>query len=111
MRIEWLYEAQREYAELLNYYRYQVSLEAARKFSVKIQDSIENLSLFPEMGVLKQDTLMGKYGFRAIFIEQYVCIYKITEDCIYIYHITDARKNYIYNIFDIGSFFPPHMNV
>ena len=102
MRIEWLYEAQREYAELLTFYRYQVSLDAARKFSVKIQNTIENLSLFPEMGVLKQDTLMGKYGFRAIFIEQYVCIYKIAGDCVYIYHIADARKNYIYCIFGVG---------
>ena len=99
MRIEWLYEAQREYAELLSYYRYQVSLESARKISAKIQDSVENLSLFPEMGVLKQDTLMGKYGFRAIFIEQYVCIYKIEMDTVYIYHFADARKNYMYHIF------------
>lgn len=101
MKVEWLYEAQREFAELATYYRYQVSLEAVRRFSAKILDSVENLSLFPEMGLLKQDTLMGRYGFRALFIEQYVCIYRISDDCIWIYHITDARKNYIYNIFGV----------
>ena len=91
MRIEWLYEAQREFAELLSYYRHQVGLEAARKFSAKILDGVENLARFPEMGVLKQDTLMGKYGFRALFIGKYACIYRINEDSVCIYHITDAR--------------------
>ena len=99
MKIEWLYEAQREFAELLSYYRYQVGLEVARSFFAKILSAIDNLVHFPEMGVLKQDTRMGKYGFRALFIVQYVCIYKIVGDCVYIYHIADARKNYIYQIF------------
>jgi len=51
------------------------------------------------MGVLKYDTLMGKHDFRALFIDQYVCIYKIETDAVYIYHFADARKNYIYHIF------------
>ena len=101
MKIEWLYEAQREFAELLTYYRCQVGLEAAQKFSAKILRSVENLALFPKMGVLKQDTLLGQYGFRALFIEQYVCIYKLTDTCVFIYHIADARKNYIYHIFGV----------
>lgn len=101
MKIEWMYEAQREYAELLSFYRYQVGLESARHFSTMVMSSVENLTLFPEMGVLKPDTVMGKYGFRALFIQQYACIYKITGDIIYVYHITDARRNYIYNIFGV----------
>ena len=44
---------------------------------------------------------MGKHGFRALFVEQYVCVYRIEENTIYIYHITDARKNYIYHIFGV----------
>ena len=54
------------------------------------------------MGVLKYDTLMGKHDFRALFIDQYVCIYKVEMDTVYmvyIYHFADARKNYIYHIF------------
>lgn len=101
MRIEWLYEAQREYSELVTFYRYQVGPENAERFAAMILDSVENLSLFPEMGVLKSNTLMGRYEFRALFIRQYACIYKISNDIIYIYHITDARKNYIYNIFGV----------
>lgn len=101
MKIEWLYEAQREYAELLSFYRSRVGTEAAWRFAAKILDQVENLSQFPQMGVLKQDTLMGKYGFRALFIGQCACIYKLQGDTVYIYHLTDARRNYIYNLFGV----------
>ena len=53
------------------------------------------------MGVLKYDTLMGKYGFRALFIDKYVCVYKVESDAVRIYHLADARKNYIYHIFGL----------
>lgn len=36
---------------------------------------------------MKYDTLMGKHDFRALFIDQYACIYKIEMDTVYIYHL------------------------
>ena len=65
----------------------------------KVLNAVEQLGEFPELGVLRQDTLMGKYGFRALFVAQYVCVYRIEEETVYIYHFADARKNYIYHIF------------
>ena len=59
------------------------------------------MSSFPESGVLKRETLMGKYGFRALFIDQYVLVYKIQGETVYIYHLKDARKDYIYQIFGL----------
>ena len=101
MKIEWLYEAWCEFRDFLAYYKTNVGTKYAKKFSDQILDSVEQLAAFPEMGVLRKDTLMGKYGFRALFINQYVCIYKIEEDMVRIYHIADARKNYIYHIFGL----------
>ena len=43
----------------------------------------------------------GEYDFRALFVEQYVCAYRIEEETVYIYHFADARKNYIYHIFGL----------
>ena len=101
MKIEWLYEAQCEFRDLLTYYKTQVGEKYAKKFSDKILSQIQQLSSFPEMGVLKKDTLVGKYGFRALFLDQYVCIYKIEEGTVLIFHLADARKNYIYHIFGL----------
>ena len=101
MKIEWLFEAQNEYRDYLLYYRNTVGVKYARSFSEKILSAVGQLEKFPEIGVLRQDTLMGKYGFRALFVAQYVCIYRIEEDTVYIYHIADARKNYMYHIFGL----------
>lgn len=101
MKIEWLFEAQNEYRDYLLYYRNKVGVKYARSFSEKILSAVGQLEEFPEIGVLRQDTLMGKHGFRALFVEQYVCIYRMEEDTVYIYHIADARKNYIYHIFGV----------
>ena len=102
MKIEWLYEAQMEYRELLSFYLNTVCHSAARKFSEEIISSISRLSDFPEMGVLKEGRLLGKYGFRALFIGKYVCIYRVDEDAVRIFHLADARSNYLYNVFGIN---------
>lgn len=101
MKIEWLYEARCEFRDFLTYYKTNVGPKYAKRFSDQILDAIEQLSSFPEAGVLRKDTLMGKYGFRALFINKYVCVYKIEEDTVLIYHLADARKNYIYHIFGL----------
>lgn len=99
MKIEWFSEARNEFRDYLLYYRNKVGVKYARDFSEKVLSSVEQLAQFPEMGVLRQNTLMGKYGFRALFVEQYVCVYRIEEDTVLIYHFSDARKNYMYHIF------------
>jgi len=82
VKIEWLYEAQMEYKELLSYYKNTVGLQAARKFSQEILGSISGLEQFTEMGLLKEERLLGRYGFRALFIGKYVCIYRVDEDAV-----------------------------
>ena len=53
MKIEWLYEAQAEYRELLSYYCNTVGISAARKFADSILETVSRRAEFPEMGVLK----------------------------------------------------------
>lgn len=99
MKVEWLYEARNEYRDFLHFYQSKVGPPYARAFAKKILGAVRQLSKYPESGVLRRETLMGQYGFRALFIDQYVCIYKIVGNIVYIYHFKDARQNYIYQIF------------
>lgn len=69
-----------------------------REKSYRQQDSWPR---FRSWAFLRRETLMGKYGFRALFVEQYVCVYRIEEDAVRIYHFADARKKYIYHIFGV----------
>lgn len=103
MMIKWLFQAETEYHDLVHYYRTKVGTQSARRFSRKILDAVALLADFPEMGVLREDLLLGKYGFRALFIDRYVCIYRIDGDMVFIYHIVDARTDYIYRIFGIEA--------
>lgn len=99
MKVEWLTPARTEYLQILRYYISEVGTAYARKFADKVLRATEQFALFPESGVIKYGTLMGDYGFRALFIEKYVCIYKVENDAVYIYHFTDGTRNYIRNIF------------
>lgn len=80
MKVEWLTEARAEYRQFLQYYKTEVGLPYAKKFADTILGSINQLAEFPEMGAVKYDTLMGKHGFRALFMGNYVCVYRIEGD-------------------------------
>ena len=90
-----------EYRDLLLYHKNTVGKQSAEKFADMILSSVRKLEAFPEMGVLKEAQLLGRYGFRALFIGKYVCIYRIAGDTVLIYHIADARTDYMYHIFGI----------
>lgn len=79
MKIEWLNEVHNEFRKFVTYYVTQVGNPHAEKFQ-KILQAVAQLADFSEMGVLKYDTLMGKYEFHALFIAQHVCVYKIEND-------------------------------
>ena len=76
-------------------------LSSGTEFADKVLHAAGQLSRFPESGVLRSETLMGRYGFRALFLDHYVLIYKVQGNTVYIYHFKDARKNYIYQIFGL----------
>lgn len=101
MKIEWLYEAKAEYRDLLLYHKNIVGRQSAERFSQQILSAVRQLERFPEMGVVKESQLLGRYGFRALFIGKYVCIYRIVEHTVLIYHLADARADYMYRIFGI----------
>ena len=100
MKLRYTPEALCDLQEIKRYIKSELhNPTAASRITKAILDGCAQLKQFPEMGVLKYDTLMGKYGFRALFIDKYVCVYKIEGDTVRIYHLADARKNYIYHIF------------
>ena len=98
MPLEWLYEARREFEELVAYYRARGGEEAARAFAERILDGVEALAAAPRAGTYRRDTLLGKHGFRTLYIGGYACIYRIEEGVVRIYHLTDAGKGELRDI-------------
>lgn len=60
MKIEWLYEAQREYHDFLTYYLTMVGEKYAKRFSERILGAVSKLEDTPELGVLKIRYLDGE---------------------------------------------------
>lgn len=55
---------------------------------------IENLALFPNIGVFTPDEWLNEQGYRMIICGQHVAIYKNVDGVIYVYHIADMRTDY-----------------
>lgn len=69
MKVAWLNEARNGFLVFLKYYKTEAGAPYAKKLADKVLHATQQLADFPEMGVLKYDTLMGKHGFRALFID------------------------------------------
>ncbi len=73
----------------------QIELEEARlgrsvKFIEKLRKCGELLLLFPEMGVPKDGL---RAGVRSIFVWEYVLLYEITEDLIWVLAVLHGARD------------------
>jgi len=63
-----------------------------------VPPTLEGVRNYLASGLLKgigektADAIIEKFGIN-------VCVYRIEGDMVYVYHLADARKNYIYHIF------------
>ena len=77
-----------------DWYAEQYGVEVAVKVSDSILNSIENLKLFPNIGVFTPDEWLNEQGYKMVICGLHVAIYKIVAGVIYIYHIADTRTDY-----------------
>lgn len=87
-------EAQSELEKIAASYRELVGPKAAWKITDRLYSIIEQLLVFPNMGVEIDEEEIGKSGYRKLICGNYLCFYRVIDDVIYIYHIADGRKEY-----------------
>ena len=93
-RLEILPTAWKDLERIEDWYAEQFSVEVAIKVIESILNSIENLELFPNLGVFTPDEWLNEQGYRMVICGLHVAIYKIVGGVIYIYHIADTRTDY-----------------
>jgi len=89
-----LIHAQRELEEIADIYFQLVGAESAIKITDTILDALEKLQTFPLMGTLSRDKELQQKGFRILVVGKYLCIYKVIEQTIYVYHIVYGATDY-----------------
>lgn len=93
-RLEILPTAWKDLEKIEDWYAEQFSVEGAIKVSESILNSIDNLKLFPNIGVFTPDEWLNEQGYRMMVCGQHVAVYKNVGEVIYIYHIAGTRTDY-----------------
>jgi plasmid stabilization system protein ParE len=86
--------AQRELEEIASVYLELVGPASARNITNRIYDALERLRDFPRIGVMLRDDVLQAIGYRMLICDKHICIYRLLENTIYVYHIVDGRSNY-----------------
>ena len=71
-----------------------VGPNSARKITDRILDSLSRLERFPLSGSLPRDAELLKSGYRYVIAGQYLCVYRLIVDTVFVYHIVHGASNY-----------------
>lgn len=94
-RIIFLQPAKKDLHEIAAYYNELFGHGSAQKVIEIIKKAIMRLELFPESGSMPPDQLLAKQGYRMVIAGNFVAIYKLIHDNVYIYHICNTQTDYI----------------
>lgn len=64
---------------------------------------LSRLESFPYSGKLVEDKELQMREFRCIISGKYICIYRVINDTIFVYHVAHCRQNYPFLLHDISE--------
>ena len=91
-KIEILESAQRELEAIAELHMNLVGPNSARKITDRILDSLSRLERFPLSGSLPRDAELLKSGYRYVIAGQYLCVYRLIVDTVFVYHIVHGAS-------------------
>ena len=86
--------AQLELEEIALIHRELVGVESARKVTDRIYSALEHLQSHPDMGLSCSNKMLQLEDYRMLICDHYLCVYRLLEQTVYVYHIVDGRTNY-----------------
>lgn len=90
-----LESARDDILHIAHYHLEQVGTISAKKITDRLLEAIDRLATFSLIGQTHPDPLLATHGYRKLIVaEQYVCIYKIVEDMVYIYRVVNGAMDY-----------------
>ena len=92
--VEYLPLAYEDLAEIFSYIATE-SPASAVNLLANVDEAIQHLEEFPEMGAIARNRRLAKKGYRIIVVEDYLIFYVILEEIIEIRRIVSGRRNYL----------------
>lgn len=93
-KITLLNPAWRDIDKISDYHLRMVGTRSAEKITDKLLDTIGQLAEFPYMGAEHPDPVLARQQFRKLLCGEYVCVYKVIDDTVYIYRIVHGATDY-----------------
>lgn len=93
-QVEILLAAWLDIEKIADFHLKMVGSASAEKITDKILDTLEKLGDFPYMGAQHPDPELARREYRKVICGDYVCVYKVIEDRVYIYRVVNGKTNY-----------------
>ncbi len=68
--------------------------KSAKSLVDKILSRLERLEIYPLSCPLINDTYLARMGYRILVCVKYLCIYRVIDNNVYVYHIVSGAENY-----------------
>lgn len=94
IKLEILAPAQHELEEIALIHLELAGPQSARNITNRILDSLACLQTSPNMGVRCDHKLLRLHGYRMLICGHYLCIYRLLDNTVFVYHIVDGRTDY-----------------
>ena len=94
VKVEILTLALSDIEKIADYHLQMVGPKSAQKITDKLLDSIENLGDYLLCGVEHPDEFLQKQGFRKLICGEYVCVYKLISDTVFVYRVVHGSTEY-----------------
>lgn len=93
-KVEILTPALNDIDRIADYHMLAVGPISAEKITDKLLDSIEKLGEYPLMGTEHLDSVLQKKGYRKLVCGEYICVYRLIDDTIYVYRVVHGTTDY-----------------
>ena len=93
-KVSILTPAWRDIDRISDYHLMMVGAESAERITDKLLDTIAQLAEFPWMGAEHPDPVLAQNHYRKVLCGEYVCVYRVIEDTVFIYRVVHGATDY-----------------
>ncbi len=86
--------AREDINQIADHHLLKVDPISAERTTDKLLDNIEKLSKTPYIGSVHSDSVLGGMGYRKLICGEYVVVYRIVNDDIFVYRVFHGSSDY-----------------
>lgn len=94
-KVEILTPALNDIDRIADYYLLAVGPISAEKITDKLLDGMEKLGEYPLLGAEHSDPVLQEKGYRKLICGEYICVYRLIDDTVYIYRVVHGATDYL----------------